>query len=697
MTITPAKLTWQTDDLGNEVPVSTLFGDVYFSNSDGLCESQFVFVDHNDLPNRLAKLTSNQTFSIAEIGFGTGLNLLVVWQLWRQLRHDTPNLANARLQFITTEKYPLTQSNLAKALQPIAHRAPEFGDLIDQLLAAYPPLVAGCHRLSFFEDDLTVDIWLGDAAQSLQKLAQPESDGDIHSQNSLSKPVIDAWFLDGFAPSCNEDLWAQAIFAQIERLSTAGTTAATFSAAGVVKRGLQSAGFSVKKVKGFGKKREMITAVIANGRVTDDHVTTNDSQIQPPPAKAPETIVIGAGVSGLMAAFSLARRGHQVTLIDKVAPLAGASGNPRALLAPKMTPIAHVSEHLHSLAYFYSRQFYQSLDAITSPSKLENIVTPTGTLDLLTKANVNIDQISAYPDDVATTLENTVAQNISGMVNHDFTDNLFLPKAALINPKALKSAVLAQPTVKFKKVLVKNIQDNGQNVIITGILNDNGKNDENLVDLHADNVIICAGFESHLLHPKIFNCRKIRGQLSWFTPTAEQLSKLPKIPLKYSGYCAPFLASHFDNSDSDSSESYHNDSNNNNNNAAGLASPQFLLGASFDRNDEDLSSRDLDHSANRDKLVSAFPDLEAVIPSDVEHWQSRVGIRAQTPDYHPLVGKIGENIWCLTAMGSKGYAFAPLCSEVLADLMGGNFAPVSSSMLAKLSPQRSRLKMPLKP
>ena len=131
MTITPAAITWQTDDLGNEVPVSALFGDVYFSNSDGLCESQFVFIDHNDLPNRLAKLEPNQGFTIAEIGFGTGLNLLVLWQLWRQLRLNNPRLAKSRLQFITTEKFPLTKSDLAKALASIANRAPEFRDLID--------------------------------------------------------------------------------------------------------------------------------------------------------------------------------------------------------------------------------------------------------------------------------------------------------------------------------------------------------------------------------------------------------------------------------------------------------------------------------------------------------------------------------------------------------------------------------------
>lgn len=666
MTITPAKITWQTDDLGNEVPVSALFGDVYFSNSDGLCESQFVFIDHNDLPNRLAKLAESQSFTVAEIGFGTGLNLLVLWQLWRTLRRDNANLAKSRLHFITTEKFPLTQSDLAKALASIAKRAPEFTDLIDKLLAAYPPLVEGCHRLNFLKDNLTVDIWFGDAAQSLQNLAQPE--------HELPKPFIDAWFLDGFAPSCNEDLWAQAIFTQIARLSRVGTTAATFSAAGVVKRGLQSAGFLVKKVKGFGKKREMITAIIENG-----DVKAKTTKLLKP---QPQSLIIGTGVSGLMAAFSLAQRGHRVTLLDKTAPLAGASGNPRALLAPKMTPIAFVAEHLHSLAYFYSSQFYRSLDLVNAQLLIDTIVTPTGTLDLLTQSNVDTEQIKAYPNEIATTLDNDPAQNLSGIFGQELSNNLFLPKSALINPQALKSAVLAHPNIEFKKFSVKDIKDNGQNAMVTGFLiaDDNSEN-KNLASLNADNVIICAGFESHLLHPKIFNCRKIRGQLSWFTPSAEQLAALPKIPLKYSGYCAPFLPT---KKDADI-------------NQVNYPQAQFLLGASFDRNDERLDVRKLDHEANRDKLVAAIPELDAVMPTDFDNWQARVGIRAQTPDYHPLVGRLKDNIWCLTAMGSKGYAFAPLCSEVLADLMTGNFAPVSSQMLAKLAPNRKRLQVPLPP
>ena len=169
----------------------------------------------------------------------------------------------------------------------------------------------------------------------------------LDSELAIKRPYVDAWFLDGFAPSCNETLWAESIFSQVHRLSYVGTTAATYSCAGIVKRALQDSGFEIKKVKGFGRKREMLTAIMIEntkleGVTSHLHVTPDVKQPSTPLENPRHTIVIGAGVAGLLTAWSLAHRGMQITIVDKTAPLAGASGNPRALLAPNMTPIHHV-------------------------------------------------------------------------------------------------------------------------------------------------------------------------------------------------------------------------------------------------------------------------------------------------------------------------------------------------------------------
>lgn len=144
-------------------------------------------------------------------------------------------------------------------------------------------------------------------------------------------------------------------------------------------------------------------------------------------------------------------------------------------------------------------------------------------------------------------------------------------------------------------------------------------------------------------------------------------------PLKYNGYCASFT-----------------DKNDNN-------KAKFLLGASFLRNDTNCEVRAKEHQGNREKLVSAIPELAKIISTDTTNWQSRVGIRAQTPDYHPLVGNVGDStrIWTLSGMGSKGYAFAPICAEILADKIIGRIPPVSQNLLKKLSPNRNRLQQKL--
>lgn len=676
-TITPAKVEWQMDDTGNMVPVSGEFGDVYFSHADGLAETRHVFLAHNQLPDRLAHLAPKQCFTIAELGFGTGLNFLATWLLWRQLRDTYPQLADARLHFITTEKFPIPLADLTHILALWGERAPELGPLIEPLLAAYPPLIAGCHRLDFSYDNLTVDIWLGDAAQSLSKLAIERS------QQSAPQPHIDAWFLDGFAPSCNSTLWADSIFAQMQRLSRPHTTAATYSCAGIVKRGLKEHGFAIKKVKGFGRKREMLTAIMTDTDhidVTSDNKScdneSHDAKQITTDSTFNHTAIIGAGVSGLLTAWSLANRGIAVTLLDKTAPLAGASGNPRALLAPKMTPIHHVDEHLHTIGYLYSSRLYRDLNQKATQLNTAPVLEPTGALDLLVKANIGTEQIADYPDEMATTLPHEQAQNISGIKEQDLSENLYLPQSGLVNPQALKTIILTHPLIRFQQLEVSEINETEQQVCIEG-----SDQNQETVSILADHVVICAAFESHQLDKRIFDCRKIRGQLSWFTPNTAQLADLPNIPLKYSGYCAPFNAKAGDDEL----------------NTVTAGKPYLLLGASFIRNDTDTDLRDEEHQISRDKLVAAIPEMESIVPADTSLWQGRAGIRTQTPDYHPIVGQLtnSQRIWTMSAMGAKGYALAPICAEALAGMMLGSFAPLSNAMLARLSPNRTRLQTPL--
>ncbi len=671
--ITPAKIDWQTDDAGNQVPVSGEFGDVYFSHADGLAESRHVFLSHNQLAERLANLANKQCFTIAELGFGTGLNFLATWQLWRELRAQQPHLANTRLHFITTEKYPIPLTDLTQILSLWAQRAPELAELINELLANYPPLIAGCHRLHFIDDNIILDIWLGDASDSLASLATFDNLTTVNTEATIKRPYIDAWFLDGFAPSCNETLWAESIFTQMQRLSRTGTTAATYSCAGIVKRGLQAHGFSIKKVKGFGRKREMLTAVMADN--ADSLELDNDISVS---LNLPShTVVIGAGVAGLLTAWTLANRGVTVTIVDKVAPIAGASGNPRALLAPNMTPIHHVYEHLHSIGYLYSGRLYCYFNQQAVIQQTPLILEQTGALDLLIKTNIGTEQIADYPNEMATTIKTEEACQLSGLKAKDLADNLYLPQSGLINPQALKTIILKHSNINYQQLCVTDIKETADKITVTGEKEISSDNDRSSITICADNVVICAAYESHQLDNRIVKCRTIRGQLSWFTPTAEQIAGLPKLPLKYSGYCAPFIGQSGDAEV----------------NMINEGQQQFLLGASFVDADASTDIREEENQQNYEKLLEDIPELSHVLSDDTSTWQARAGVRTQTIDYHPLVGRLTQSrhIWTLSAMGAKGYALAPICAEALADMMLGSFAPLSAVMLARLSPNRSRL------
>lgn len=206
------------------------FDDVYFSAVDGLAETNHVFLHHNDLPQAW---TGRRDFVICETGFGTGLNFLAAWKMFEEQA-----AAGQHLHFISFEKFPLAPEVIREALQ--IWRV-DLGGRIDLLADIYPLRVSGFHRVDV-SPMITLTLIFGDVNEEMRKL----------------RATVDCWFLDGFRPSSNPDMWSEAVFEQMARLSTKGARYATFTSAGFVRRGLQAAGFSTEKVRGFGRKREML-------------------------------------------------------------------------------------------------------------------------------------------------------------------------------------------------------------------------------------------------------------------------------------------------------------------------------------------------------------------------------------------------------------------------------------------------------
>lgn len=206
------------------VPVSTRFDDPYYSLDNGLAETQYVFLAGNGLPDRF-----KNGFQIAELGFGTGLNLLAALKLWRDSGQT------GQMRFTTFELYPLAAADMIRAQAEF----PEVADIAAELA---PFWEQGATDIDL--PDLQFRMITGDARQTLPKWADQ----------------ADAWFLDGFAPAKNPELWEPDLMAEVGQHTAPDGTAATYSAAGAIRRALEAGGFTVDRIPGFGRKRHMTVA-----------------------------------------------------------------------------------------------------------------------------------------------------------------------------------------------------------------------------------------------------------------------------------------------------------------------------------------------------------------------------------------------------------------------------------------------------
>lgn len=229
----PAKLEWR-----NGQPYASTFQDVYFSSDNGLLETDYVFLQGNDLPRRWQGLKAPH-FTIAEAGFGTGLNFLSTVKLWLEIAPAT-----AILHYISAEKHPLNLQDLTSSLA----LWPTLTEFSRYLLASYEQLIHDHQPLALFQNRVCLNLLIGDATAQLRQTHR----------------TVDAWFLDGFSPAKNPDMWQIELFQQMARLSTIGSTFATFTSAGQVRRNLAAVGFSTQKRTGFGKKREMLQGVMTS-------------------------------------------------------------------------------------------------------------------------------------------------------------------------------------------------------------------------------------------------------------------------------------------------------------------------------------------------------------------------------------------------------------------------------------------------
>ena len=617
-----AELDWEiVDDI--EIPISKQFGDVYFSKDNGLLETRHVFLNGNDLTERLSQLHDYQYFCVGETGFGTGLNILTLWQLWQQVRLDN----HSHLHVVSVEKFPLNKADLIRALNVWTELKP----LAEKLIQQYPLPIAGCHRLSFPEERFSIDLWLGDAQDIFPTIPKTQT--------------VNAWFLDGFAPSCNPDMWQANVLDHMVRLSDFGTTFASFSVAGIIKRGLKQHGIQISRPRGFGHKREMLKAIWLDTSQTETQSQDSETTIAAPPksetSKQRKIAIIGAGIAGLSSAWAFAQRGHQVTIYEQNEPLSGASGNPLALLNPKLCPIEQAHEHLMTLSWQHALNFYPQFKAFRS-------------IQVQQIALKNADELSGlveqYPENVLTA--NTTLECFP---ETEFP-SLTLHQAGAVSPHQLRDEILQHANIRIEKVKISRLESTDSQVTLW--------QDQQIIAI-TDHAIVCCAKQSAELFENYPVLKPIRGQVSWVENSQRPLAL--DQAYSYGGYCMQ------------------------------LDTAQLILGASFYPNRDDAEVLTEDHVHNYELIHNVFPKYAQGLPS-VDTWQGRASVRAQSLDYFPLVGKIQNlgQIYTFAGLGSKGFLFAPLCSEILAALILGELCPVPQSLLDKLNPQRFEKKLKAK-
>ncbi|MCH8497182.1 MAG: bifunctional tRNA (5-methylaminomethyl-2-thiouridine)(34)-methyltransferase MnmD/FAD-dependent 5-carboxymethylaminomethyl-2-thiouridine(34) oxidoreductase MnmC [Marinobacter sp.] len=584
-----ADIEWQDGQ-----PVSRLFGDVYFSKDNGLEETRYVFLQHNKLPERFAEVPTGGCFTVAETGFGTGLNFLACWQAWRA-SHREPG---AVLHFVSTEKYPLSHQDLSRALA----LWPELQPLADALLAQYPPAVAGCHRLVFDEGAVRLTLWLGDALAAFQCLTFN----------------ADAWFLDGFAPALNPDLWLDAMAELLAQHSNPGTTLATFTAVGDVRRRLQASGFTMRKVPGYGRKRDMICGEFSAA-----------PSVQP--THAPRTaLLIGAGVAGVTLARSLAERGIQVQLIDSYpAPGPKPEINPQGALYVKPGVDYTQQTQLAVTALTFSQRYYRRIGTSAFHG--------TGLLQLAYDDQEAARQAkllarSSYPPDVFQPVSAEQATQLTGVPLQ--RGGLWFPASGWIATGTLRHELPQHPQISchYQQEVTAIEQRDGQWHATTDCQTFSG-----------DIIALCGGFRTPALLPNgsDYRLKAIRGQVSLIPENA--LGR-PAAVICGQKYLSPALHG------------------------------QCLVGSTFDLHSQAQEPDEASHRDNLNGLTETVPDIwqdEIVSMADL---RGLVGFRCTTHDYQPVAGPLNsedDGCYVLSGLGSKGLSFAPLLAEWLADVISG--------------------------
>lgn len=592
-------------------PYSARYGDVYFSSDSGLEETRHVFLQGNHLARRFAALQAGESFCIGETGFGTGLNFLCAWQLFEQAAPP-----GASLDFFSVELFPLDDEALRAALV----LWPALQAEAAVLLARWQRRVPGWNRWHFAGGRVRLTLALEDAVQALPQL--PEK-------------CVDAWFLDGFSPAKNPEMWSEPVLGAIARASRVDATLATYTSAGWVRRGLQRAGFTVERVQGFGRKREMVV-----GQVSVPHVGQKSE-----PHFPRTVVVIGGGLAGCAAARALAQRGVKVILLDRAAQLASAaSGNPRGILHARFSAGMNTLHRFVLAAYGHALALLDDVLPVDGTTRAE-----CGLLQLAaTEAErKRIGKLAAleWPPHLLQAVDAEQASALAGLEMAQ--GGLWFPAAGWVVPPEVCARLAAHPNITARlesEVITLERMVGGWRAQGEGF------------SIEAEQAVVCSAHRAKQLAPfAAFPLQPVRGQIS-VLPSTRQSERLQAV-LCAEGYCAPAVDG------------------------------RHVAGATSSFDDQATDVRAADHAENIAKLSAHMPALYRAL-GEAQPVTGRAGVRCSVPGATPLVGEVEEGLYCSLAHGTRGLLTAGISAEIIAAQLCGQLPPLPQDVLDALAPLR---------
>lgn len=617
-------------DFSQSVPRSPAFDDVYHPREGALEQARAVFLGGNGLPERWR---GRSRFTILETGFGLGNNFLATWAAWR----DDPQRCD-RLHVVSLEKHPPTRDDLARAL---AHSP--FAQLAHELVAAWPPLTPNLHRLTFESGQVQLLLGLGDAPTLARELVAR----------------VDAFYLDGFAPARNEAMWSPPLFKSLARLAAPDATAATWSAARLVRDGLSAAGFEVRAAPGPAAKREITLARYA----------PRFTPVAPPgralPASAPShAIVIGAGLAGAATARALAQQGVACTVLDANAHAAAqASGMPAGLFHGTVGADDTLHTRWHRAASFAAADWVRRAQAGAS----DGLLRLNSTHDLAAMQALLAAQ--HLPASYVQALDAAQASERAGLALT--TPAWWFSAGGWADPRVLVRHALATPGVTWHgDAHAQSIEHSADGWCVI--------DDRARVIARAPVLVLANAHDALRLAalPPTWAAR-VRGQVTWLA--ASDAALLPRAPIASGGYVLPLP------------------------DGGGL-----LIGATSQADDDDSTVRDTDHAIN---LERARHLLGHDVAREGAAHHGRVGWRVVTHDRLPITGMAPDldapqparrdarrllprrdGLYLHTALGSRGITSAALGGELIAAQICGTPWPLEADVADAIDPARLALR-----